>query len=78
MAQIPFDHTAGSTLSLSGLRAWLHERLTCMTRERRGDAPTRHTDAEIRDLYYRNRGHRPDATDAMTQDALRAGLWGRY
>jgi hypothetical protein len=78
MAQIPFDHTEGSTLTLPGLRAWLHEKLAAKTRQRRGDAPTRHTDAEIRDLYCRNRGHKPVATDAMTQNALRAGLWGRY
>ena len=78
MTQIPFEHTAGSTHSLPGLRAWLRDTLARMTRERRGDAPTRHTDAEIWNLYYRNRGHKPDATDAMTQNALRAGLWGRY
>ncbi len=78
MAQIPLDHSDGSNLTLQGLRAWLHEKLAARMRQRRGDVPTRRTDAEIRDLYYRNRGHKPISSEAMTQNALRSGLWGRY
>jgi hypothetical protein len=78
MAQSPFDHTAGSALSLPLLRAWLREGLEGMVPGRRGDAPTRHTDAEIRDFHDRNRGKMPLASDAITQFTLRAGLLGRY
>lgn len=78
MTLLFFDHSADSNLTLSGLCAWLLKKSAGLKRKARGDAPTRYTDAEIRDLYYWNRGHSPVATDAMTQHALRAGLWGRY
>jgi hypothetical protein len=49
-----------------------------MARGRRGDAPTGHADAEIRDFHDRSRGKMPVLSDALTQLTLRAGLLGRH